>query len=220
MKWLVLMSAAVGAGVLSSAPASAQTPAVSEEEIRCFVDGVCTIEQEKKWSIARIGSSRQERGSQPAAAAPATRTAPRAMRDTRTTTRSTRATGQRHAEVRRTSVPRVAQRGDAMNMSLSFRLGSAELTPEARAQADAFAKVLRESTSGGTFSIEGHTDSSGTRASNLDLSQRRAQSVVAHLVERGVPEAKLRAVGFGFDRPKRGFAASNPANRRVEIVRN
>jgi outer membrane protein OmpA-like peptidoglycan-associated protein len=105
-------------------------------------------------------------------------------------------------------------------MRMTFELNSAQLTPEAQAQADIFAKVLKESTSAGAFLIEGHTDSLGSRAANLDLSRRRAQTVVAHLVERGVPESKLKAVGFGFDRPRDGLPASNPENRRVEIVRN
>lgn len=49
--------------------------------------------------------------------------------------------------------------------------------------------------------VEGHTDSRGRREHNLDLSQRRAASVVRYLVARGVSVSRLEAVGYGPDRP-------------------
>lgn len=49
--------------------------------------------------------------------------------------------------------------------------------------------------------VEGHTDSRGTREHNLDLSQRRAASVVRYLVAHGVAASRLEAVGYGPDRP-------------------
>jgi hypothetical protein len=67
--------------------------------------------------------------------------------------------------------------------------------------------------------VEGHTDSDATDAYNLDLSQRRADAVVAWLVERGVEAPRLTAVGVGEARPisDNGTAAGKAANRRVEI---
>ncbi|MCP4503765.1 MAG: OmpA family protein [Deltaproteobacteria bacterium] len=68
--------------------------------------------------------------------------------------------------------------------------------------------------------IQGHTDSVGSNRSNKKLSQRRADSVMKHLVEReGVDESLLDAEGFGEDEPhasnrtKKGRAQ----NRRVEF---
>jgi outer membrane protein OmpA-like peptidoglycan-associated protein len=45
--------------------------------------------------------------------------------------------------------------------------------------------------------IEGHTDSVGEDAYNLELSERRAASVVAYLVEHGIDAGRLQAVGKG-----------------------
>ena len=71
----------------------------------------------------------------------------------------------------------------------------------------------------GEIEIEGHTDSRGSDAFNMDLSQRRANSVKKYLVDQGVPEDKLKAVGYGETRPK--VKETGPEtllmNRRVEF---
>ncbi|MBI5498009.1 MAG: OmpA family protein [Deltaproteobacteria bacterium] len=68
--------------------------------------------------------------------------------------------------------------------------------------------------------VEGHTDSQGTRASNLVLSQKRSESVRKYLVDKGVPVSSLKAVGYGPDRPvgDNKTAAGREQNRRVEFV--
>ena len=68
--------------------------------------------------------------------------------------------------------------------------------------------------------IDGHTDSDGSDATNLDLSQRRANSVRRALLERGVAEARLEAVGYGESRPvaENNSAKNKELNRRVEFV--
>ncbi len=69
------------------------------------------------------------------------------------------------------------------------------------------------------LSIEGHTDSAGSDASNQRLSQNRAGAVMEFLLGRGVDENRLQAVGHGESSPiasnrtRRGRAA----NRRVEF---
>ncbi|MCZ7687650.1 MAG: OmpA family protein [Sandaracinaceae bacterium] len=60
--------------------------------------------------------------------------------------------------------------------------------------------------------VEGHTDDRGTDEHNLDLSRRRAASVVRFLVENGVAEDRLEAQGFGRSRPP--TADDDPACRR------
>lgn len=67
--------------------------------------------------------------------------------------------------------------------------------------------------------IEGHTDSIGSPIYNLDLSQRRAESVRRALMEFGVPGAKIRAVGYGAARPiaNNGNYQGRALNRRVEF---
>ncbi|MBX3251146.1 MAG: OmpA family protein [Myxococcales bacterium] len=71
----------------------------------------------------------------------------------------------------------------------------------------------------GRLRIEGHTDSRGPRESNMELSQRRAESVVRFLVERGrVAPERLEAQGFGPDQPVVADAQTeedHAQNRRV-----
>jgi len=68
--------------------------------------------------------------------------------------------------------------------------------------------------------IEGHTDSTGTKERNQKLSEERAGAVMGYLVEKGVAETRLTAVGLGPDKPiadnktKEGKAK----NRRVDLV--
>ncbi|MBH9579729.1 MULTISPECIES: OmpA family protein [Inhella] len=71
------------------------------------------------------------------------------------------------------------------------------------------------------LSIEGHTDNVGDAKANLTLSQQRAQTVVAYLVQRGVAAARLRAVGQGSQVPvaDNRTEAGRAKNRRVELVR-
>ena len=105
-------------------------------------------------------------------------------------------------------------------MLLTFPTGSAQLTPQARSEARAFAQAMQApQLAGMRFAIEGHTDSVGSRESNLQLSQRRAQSVVDYLVSQGVSRDRLEAQGYGFDRPKAGLTPKAAGNRRVEFVR-
>ena len=52
-----------------------------------------------------------------------------------------------------------------------------------------------------TVEIQGHTDSDGSNASNLRLSQRRAQSVVDYLVQHGISKQQFKAKGYGEEVP-------------------
>ena len=67
--------------------------------------------------------------------------------------------------------------------------------------------------------IGGHTDSQAGDAYNLDLSKRRAQSVVKWLTDKGIAATRLVAQGFGESRPvaDNESAAGRALNRRVEI---
>ena len=69
------------------------------------------------------------------------------------------------------------------------------------------------------FRIEGHTDSTGKKAKNIELSQNRADAVKIYLIQGGIASDRLESVGYGPEKP----IASNKTkkgrelNRRVEI---
>jgi len=103
------------------------------------------------------------------------------------------------------------------DIRMTFVKGSADLTARARAALDRLAKALAAAGSYRPFTIEGHTDSSGTVAGNQALSQARAEAVAKYLAAKGVDQSKMTAKGYGSERPLKGHAASDPANRRVEV---
>ena len=71
-----------------------------------------------------------------------------------------------------------------------------------------------------TIQIVGHSSSEGAADYNRDLSQRRAQSVVAALVALGIDAGKISALGKGEDEPiaSNDDEAGRSLNRRVEVV--
>lgn len=103
----------------------------------------------------------------------------------------------------------------------TFKVGRAELLPQSAVYLDEVASILKNSVSSDKkILIAGHTDRSGSKAANDRLSLRRAQSVMAALVQRGVNPMILSAEGFGFDEPISDNASDNgrAMNRRVEII--
>jgi outer membrane protein OmpA-like peptidoglycan-associated protein len=73
---------------------------------------------------------------------------------------------------------------------------------------------------GTLIQIAGHTDSQGTDASNIGLSNRRAQSVGAYLTSTGVNANRITSVGKGESAPTatNDTAAGRAINRRVEVT--
>ena len=70
------------------------------------------------------------------------------------------------------------------------------------------------------ITLKGHTDSTNTEAYNLALSLRRAQAVMAWLVEHGLDASRLEAKGYGEFRPvaDNSTEEGRALNRRVEIT--
>lgn len=68
--------------------------------------------------------------------------------------------------------------------------------------------------------VAGHTDSTGSRAHNMALSERRAGSVVSYLSSRGVARERMITLGAGPDHPidTNDTAEGRAQNRRVEIT--
>ena len=104
---------------------------------------------------------------------------------------------------------------------IQFDFDKAEIKPESEPQLKAIADLL--ATDGALrLDIVGHTDNQGGDDYNRDLSQRRAEAVVAALAGNyGIEQERLTPVGQGPSRP----LASNESedgralNRRVELVR-
>jgi len=68
--------------------------------------------------------------------------------------------------------------------------------------------------------VVGHTDSTGSRAVNMHLSKRRAQSVVSYLKQQNIPKQQISSYGVGDDYPvaSNASASGRAENRRVEIT--
>jgi len=100
-----------------------------------------------------------------------------------------------------------------------FPFNSTEILPDGKNNLQQLASSLDKYPNSDIL-IVGHTDSVGTDAYNLDLSQRRAQAASAYLQSLGVPAARLQTAGKGKTEP----IASNDTdegrqrNRRVEIA--
>ncbi len=106
------------------------------------------------------------------------------------------------------------------DLLITFKLGSAELTEQGRANAKSFAAALRDPTVASVrFEIGGHTDASGTADRNQMLSQARADSVKAFLVSQGVEADRLETKGYGSSDPAVASDPNAGANRRVEARR-
>lgn len=85
---------------------------------------------------------------------------------------------------------------------------------------DKVADVLMQNERLKRIRIEGHTDNVGSDKYNMDLSGRRARSVMMYLVGRGVASDRLTSEGLGFRKPKTSNASARgrAINRRVEFI--
>ena len=100
-----------------------------------------------------------------------------------------------------------------------FDTGKASIQKRSNALLDNIAQVLTVHPEIGLIQIEGHTDTVGQPEQNKKLSQDRAEAVKGYLVKKGVAENRLRAVGFGPEKPamSNDTPAGREVNRRVEF---
>jgi outer membrane protein OmpA-like peptidoglycan-associated protein len=115
-----------------------------------------------------------------------------------------------------------AAKPPAVNLTVQFATGSADLTPAARQVLDNLGKAITDKTlTTYHFRVEGHTDTVGTKEGNQALSQHRAQAVVDYLATNfHADTSKLQPIGMGEDgllihTPDQ---TNEPRNRRVEVV--
>jgi OmpA-OmpF porin, OOP family len=107
----------------------------------------------------------------------------------------------------------------SLDASVLFDSGKFDLKPAAEPILAAAADQIRLTTDP-QITVEGHTDSVGSDADNMVLSQNRADQVLAYLVGQGFDPASLRASAFGETQPiaDNDTDAGREKNRRVEIV--
>ena len=100
-----------------------------------------------------------------------------------------------------------------------FDFDKAVLKPEGKSKLDALVAKLK-GTDIEVIVATGHTDWTGTETYNQKLSMRRAQSVKAYLVSKGISQGRLSWKGFGFSQPVIKGAKTeeeHQQNRRTEI---
>jgi outer membrane protein OmpA-like peptidoglycan-associated protein len=115
----------------------------------------------------------------------------------------------------------ITSSGRYVTRGILFDTGSDRIKPESAPVVQMIAKGL-ETNPTLKLLIEGHTDSVGAAAANLDLSKRRAEAVKAVLVAQfNVDAARLATAGLGATKPvdSNDTPQGRSQNRRVELVK-
>jgi OmpA-OmpF porin, OOP family len=117
--------------------------------------------------------------------------------------------------------PQVVLESDRIRLRGNILFETAEATIQRQSYKilDEVYTVLSEHPEVTPVLIEGHTDNRGGRDYNLDLSRRRAKSVVDYLVAKGIAKKRLKSTGYGFDRPvaDNSTPLGRAKNRRTEF---
>ncbi len=103
---------------------------------------------------------------------------------------------------------------------VNFETASDILTPTSHYILDEAVQILKDHPEI-ELEVQGHTDSRGSDSYNLDLSQRRANSVRKYLVNQGIFGSRLTSIGYGEKQPiaPNTTADGMAENRRVEFLR-
>lgn len=114
--------------------------------------------------------------------------------------------------------PEVKQLFQKALQGIQFQTGKAVIKPVSFAILDAITKVMTDNPSYKMF-IGGHTDDTGNDATNMTLSQNRADAVAKYLIAKGVDPLRISAEGYGETTPvdNNKTAAGRTRNRRVEF---
>lgn len=108
---------------------------------------------------------------------------------------------------------------DNLKKGIQFQTGSAKINKKSYRTLNDIVALLKKIPVA-NLEIQGHTDNVGSAELNRKLSQDRAQAVVDYFIENGISSDRLRAAGYGPDKPvadnktKKGRAM----NRRVELI--
>ena len=110
--------------------------------------------------------------------------------------------------------------GKFITYGITFDVGKSTIKPESMGEINRIVTLMTENPDL-KFSVEGHTDSTGNPTSNQTLSEQRSQAIVAKLVELGIAQNRLTAVGKGQNSPiaDNNTDEGRAKNRRVEFVK-
>jgi outer membrane protein OmpA-like peptidoglycan-associated protein len=131
--------------------------------------------------------------------------------------------GIRHEEPRHNGCPRarIIEEESAIIITekIEFDHGKATIKPESDGLIQDVADILKEHPEIEEIEIQGHTDNTGPANVNRRLSDQRAQSVRKALIDKGVEKKRLRAKGYGPDKPiaDNDSDGGRANNRRVEF---
>jgi peptidoglycan-associated lipoprotein len=119
---------------------------------------------------------------------------------------------------------KIAEVADGLQFAfpVHFAYDDATVRPADATALDRFARVASKHYPGAKITVEGFADPAGTPQYNLDLSQRRAESVRQYIAGRGIDPSLVNPVGYGETRlVKRDASRDMPGaalNRRVVFV--
>ncbi len=103
---------------------------------------------------------------------------------------------------------------------IHFDYNKATIRRESFPIVDAVADILKQNPRV-RIEVQGHTDNRGGKAYNEKLSDQRANAVMRALIERGIDPSRLRAKGYGMERPlvPNDTEQNRALNRRVQFIR-
>ena len=115
---------------------------------------------------------------------------------------------------------RMMSDGKFITYGITFDVGKSTIKPESMGEINRIATLMKENPDL-KFSVEGHTDNTGSAATNQTLSEARSQAVVDKLMENGIAADRLKAAGKGQTSPiaDNGSDEGRAKNRRVEFVK-
>lgn len=115
---------------------------------------------------------------------------------------------------------RIMEDGKVVASGVRFDVGKATLKPESMGIINKMVELMMDHPDM-KISVEGHTDSDGSEADNLKLSEERAVTVMNTMISLGVSPERLSTKGFGESMPiaDNGSAEGKANNRRVEFVK-
>ncbi|MDR0970402.1 MAG: OmpA family protein, partial [Lentimicrobiaceae bacterium] len=110
--------------------------------------------------------------------------------------------------------------GKFITYGITFDVGKSTIKPESMGEINRIVQLMNENPTL-KFSVEGHTDATGSATTNQKLSDERSAAVVAKLVELGIAADRLTSAGKGQNSPiaDNSTDEGRAKNRRVEFVK-